>query len=41
MNKVKRKKGKSPQQVEEVEVVPVGMQRIMELQEQDNAYIRP
>ncbi len=41
MNKVKRKKGKSPQLVEGVKVVPAGVQRIMELQEQGYAYIRP
>ena len=41
MNKVKRKKGKSLQLVEGVEVVPARVQRIMELQEQGYAYIRP
>ena len=41
MNKVKRKKGKLPLLVDGVEVVPAGVQRIMELQEQGYAYIRP
>ena len=41
MNNVKRKKGKLPLLVDGVEVVPAGVQRIMELQEQGYAYIRP
>jgi len=41
MNSVKRKKGKSPQLVDGIEDVPAGVQRIMELQEQGYAYIRP
>ena len=41
INNVKRKKGKSPRLVDGIEVVPAGVQRIMELQEQGYAYIRP
>ena len=41
MNIIKRKKGRLPQLVDGVEVVPAGVQRIMELQEQGYAYIRP
>ena len=41
MNTIKRKKGRLPQLVDDVEVVPAGVQRIMELQEQGYAYIRP
>ena len=41
MDKIKRKSGKLPQLVEGVEVVPAGVQRIVELQEEGYAYIRP
>jgi len=41
MDKIKRTSGKLPQLVEGVEVVPGGVQRIVELQEEGYAYIRP
>jgi hypothetical protein len=41
MDKIKRKPGKLPQLVEGVEVVPAGVQRIVELQEEGYADIRP
>lgn len=41
MQKIRRKKGRTPQLVEGVRVVPAGVVRIMELQEQGYAYIRP
>jgi len=41
MNKIAKKKGKKPQLVEGVRVVPAGVLRIVELQEQGYAYVRP
>lgn len=41
MNKIKSKSGKMPQLVEGVEVVPAGVQRIVELQEEGYSYLRP
>jgi len=41
MDTIKRKQGKSPVLVDGVQIVPAGVQRIMELQEQGYAYIRP
>ena len=41
MNKVKEKTEKLPQLTEGVETVPVGVARIMELQEDHYSYIRP
>jgi len=41
MRKVKKKKGKLPKLVEGVVVVPAGVTRIMELQEQGYSYLRP
>jgi intracellular sulfur oxidation DsrE/DsrF family protein len=41
MKKIKRKKGRTPKLVDGVRVVPAGVVRIMELQEQGYAYIRP
>lgn len=41
MKKIASKTGKEPKLVEGVEVVPAGVVRIMELQEQGYAYIRP
>jgi hypothetical protein len=41
MAKIEKKKGKRPQLAEGVEVVPGGVIRIMELQQQGYAYIRP
>jgi intracellular sulfur oxidation DsrE/DsrF family protein len=41
MKKVASKTGKEPKLVEGVEVVPAGVVRIMELQEQGYSYIRP
>jgi len=41
MNKVKKKKGKLPKLTEGVTQVKAGVARIMELQEQGYAYIRP
>ncbi len=41
MKKIAKKTGKKPQIVEGVKVVPAGVARIVELQEQGYAYIRP
>lgn len=41
MKKITKKKGKAPVLVEGVKVVPAGVLRIMELQEQGYAYLRP
>ena len=41
MSKVTQKKGKEPQLVEGVRVVPAGVIRIIELQKEGYAYIRP
>lgn len=41
MDKIERKKGKKPRLTEGVEVVPAGMARIIELQEQGYAYATP
>lgn len=41
MKKIASKTGKEPKLVEGVEVVPAGVVRIMELEEQGYAYIRP
>jgi len=41
MKKVARKSGKMPVLSEGVKVVPAGVMRIMELQEQGYAYVRP
>ncbi len=41
MKKIKRKKGRTPKLVDGVKVVPAGVVRIMELQEQGYAYVRP
>ena len=41
MNKVKKKTGKLPKLLEGVGHVPAGVARIMELQEQGYAYVRP
>jgi intracellular sulfur oxidation DsrE/DsrF family protein len=41
MKKIANKTGKEPEIVEGVKVVPAGVVRIMELQEQGYAYIRP
>ncbi len=41
MSAIKRKTGQNPQLVDGVKVVPAGVGRIMELQEQGYAYIRP
>jgi len=41
MKKIAKKKGKKPQLVEGVRVVPAGVLRIVELQEQGYAYVRP
>ncbi len=41
MKVMKRKTGKLPQLIDGVRVVPAGVIRIMELQEQGYAYIRP
>ncbi len=41
MAKIEKKKGKKPQLAEGVKVVPAGVIRIMELQQQGYAYIRP
>jgi hypothetical protein len=41
MQKVEQKTGKKPVLVEGVKVVPAGVLRIMELQEQGYAYVRP
>lgn len=38
---IEKKKGKKPELSEGVEVVPAGVARILELQEQGYAYIRP
>jgi len=39
--KVEEKSGKEVKLIEGVRIVPVGVLRIMELQEQEYAYIRP
>lgn len=41
MKKIARKKGKEPVLSEGVEVIPAGVMRIMELQQQGYAYLRP
>ncbi len=41
MKKIEKKKGKKPKLLNGVRVVPAGVLRIMELQEQGYAYIRP
>ncbi len=41
MNAVEKKTGKKPQLINGVEVVPTGVLRIMELQQQGYSYIRP
>lgn len=41
MKKVEKKKGKKPELSAGVKVVPAGVVRIMELQEQGYAYLRP
>ncbi len=41
MKKVEKKKGKKPKLLNGVKVVPAGVLRIMELQEQGYSYIRP
>ncbi len=41
MAKIEKKKGKKPRLAEGVKVVPAGVIRIMELQQQGYAYIRP
>ncbi|MCB1759349.1 MAG: DsrE family protein [Gammaproteobacteria bacterium] len=41
MKKVEKKSGKKPVLIEGVQVVPAGVLRIMQLQEQGYAYIRP
>ena len=41
MDKIERKSGKRPQLTEGVEIVPAGVGRIMELQEQGYAYASP
>ncbi len=41
MDKLKKKSGKMPVLVEGVAVVPAGVMRIMELQQQGYAYVRP
>ncbi len=41
MNKIKKKKGKYPKLTEGVQIVPSGVARAVELQEQGYAYIRP
>lgn len=41
MDKIERKKGKRPVLTEGVEIVPAGVGRIMELQEQGYAYTAP
>lgn len=41
MKKIKKKKGKMPKLIEGVKVVPAGVVRIMELQEQGYSYVRP
>lgn len=41
MKKVEQKKGKKPKLSDGVNIVPAGVGRIMELQEQGYAYIRP
>jgi len=41
MNKVAKTSGSMPVLVEGVKVVPAGVLRIMELQEQGYAYVRP
>lgn len=41
IKKVTKKKGKAPELVEGVQVVPAGVVRILELQEQGYAYLRP
>ncbi len=41
MKKIAKKKGKKPVLVEGVRVVPAGVLRIVELQEQGYAYVRP
>ncbi len=41
MSKIEKKTGKKPQLIEGVGVVPGGVIRIMELQQQGYAYIRP
>jgi len=41
MNKVAKKSGSMPVLIDGVQVVPAGVMRIMELQEQGYAYIRP
>jgi uncharacterized protein len=41
MKKIEKKSGKKPQLVEGVKVVPAGVLRIIELQNQGYAYIRP
>ncbi|MCG8426371.1 MAG: DsrE family protein [Chromatiales bacterium] len=41
MHKMERMKGKKPMLTEGVQVVPAGVLRIMELQQQGYAYIRP
>lgn len=41
MNKMEAKSGKKPQLSEGVKIVPAGVLRIMELQQQGYAYVRP
>jgi len=41
MKKIKKKKGKMPKLTKGVKIVPAGVIRIMELQEQGYSYIRP
>lgn len=41
MKKIEKKKGKLPKLTEGVSTVPAGVARIMELQEQGYAYVRP
>jgi intracellular sulfur oxidation DsrE/DsrF family protein len=41
MNKIKKKKGKLPILTDGVQIVPAGVGRIVELQEQGYSYIRP
>lgn len=41
VNNIEKKKGKKPKLTEGVEIVPAGVVRILELQEEGYAYLRP
>jgi len=41
LNKIRRRTGKTPRLIDGVDTVPIGIARVVELQEQGYSYIRP